>query len=208
MYPTLVKGDYILVNKQIPGPRVYRNIRRIRYDGKVQTKRFKGIRSVKQNDILVFNYPYSDSSKIDMDINVNYVKRCVAIPGDTFYIENNTFKVNNATDKVLGYRIPAKGSNLTIDTINYVLYKNLITYETGKQISVLDGAVFLGDSIINRYSFEMNYYFMAGDNVLESADSRYWGLLPEDHIIGKAVIIWKSKDMNNKIRWNRIFKLL
>jgi signal peptidase I len=73
-------------------------------------------------------------------------------------MKNGAFKVKSATGGVLGYPIPAKGSNLTIDTANFVLYKNLIAYETGKRISVNNGAVFLGDSIITRYTFEMNYY--------------------------------------------------
>jgi signal peptidase I len=249
MYPAIEPGDFIMVNKQIPGPRVYKDVHHFRIDGKVQTKRFKGIRTVLRNDILVFNFPYSDWSHLDMDLNVNYVKRCVAISGDTFCIENGIYKVKNAPADVLGnfptqqelskktkeelqdtywecfstgnihynwnvknfgpLYVPQKGDNITIDTINYLLYENLITYETEKSVESKNGMVFLGDSLIYRYSFNRNYYFMAGDFIFDSRDSRYWGLLPEDHIIGKAIIIWKSKDINTgKINWKRIFKLL
>ena len=248
MEPAVLTGDFILANKQIPGPRVYQNIRQIRgVDGKIKTKRFKGIRKVGRNDILVFNFPYTGGwDKIDMDLNVYYLKRCVALPGDTFSIENGVYKVKKYPDslgclfrqKELSRKsqedfheniwkcftfnteyyqwnikdfgplyIPASGATLKLDTLNYFLYKTPIEYETDKTLSVRDGLVYLDDEIINDYTFKMNYYFMAGDFIFDSRDSRYWGLLPEDCIIGKAVIIVRSKDLNSgKIRWNRFFK--
>ena len=62
----------------------------------------------------------------------------------------------------------------------------------------------MNDSIIKWYCFRENYYFVAGDNVGSSQDSRYWGLLPESYIVGKAVLIWKSNDESGKLRWSRI----
>ena len=65
----------------------------------------------------------------------------------------------------------------------------------------------LNDSIIDSYTFTTNYYFMAGDLVRDSRDSRYWGLLPEDHIVGKAAIIWKSVDpYSGDVRWERVMR--
>ena len=247
MEPAVLTGDFIIANKQIPGPRIYRNIRQLRIDGKVQTKRFKGIRKVQRNDVLVFNFPYSAGwDKIDMDLNVYYLKRCVALPGDTFFIENGIYGVKNAPDSLgcvflqrelsqkspedfsdavwkcfpfntTHYQwnikdfgplyIPASGATLVLDTFNYPLYKNLIEYETDQTLSIRNGSVYLDDKIINDYTFTMNYYFMAGDLIFDSRDSRYWGLLPEDCIIGKAVIVVRSKDLHSgKIRWNRFFK--
>ena len=105
--------------------------------------------------------------------------------------------------------MPASGTTLPLDTINRVLYKNLIEYETDKKITVHDGSVYLDDEKINEYTFKLNYYFMAGDYIFDSQDSRYWGLLPEDCIIGKAILIWRSTDMNSgKIRRNRFFKII
>jgi signal peptidase I len=247
MEPAVMTGDYIIANKQIPGPRVFKDLRQFRIDGKVQTKRFKGIRKVRRNDILVFNFPYSGSwDKIDMDLNVYYLKRCVALPGDTFFIENEMYEVKNSPDS-LGcifrqrelsrmsqndfpeviwncypynfehYQwnikdfgplyVPASGAMLTIDTTNFLLYKNLIEYETDQTISVREGSVFLDDEMIIDCTFKLNYYFMAGDFIFDSRDSRYWGLLPEDCIIGKASFIWRSKNLSSgKIRWNRFFK--
>ncbi|MDR2145648.1 MAG: signal peptidase I, partial [Tannerella sp.] len=88
MFPAIEGSDYILVNKQIPGPRIFPHFPKVRIGGKVITERFRGIREIRRNDIIVFNFPYADREKIDMDLNVHYIKRCVAIPGDTFYIEN------------------------------------------------------------------------------------------------------------------------
>jgi signal peptidase I len=249
MEPAVLTGDFIIANKQIPGPRVFKNIRQLRFDGKVQTKRFKGIRKVRRNDILIFNFPYSAGwDKIDMDLNVYYLKRCVALPGDTFLIENGKLRIANCLDSVgclfrqrelsqmskadfsdavwkcfpfdtTHYQwnikdfgplyIPASGAKLPIDTINWALYKNLIEYETAQTLSVRDGSVYLGNEMIKDYIFQLNYYFMAGDFIFDSRDSRYWGLLPEDCIIGKAVIVVRSKDLHTrKIRWNRTFKII
>jgi len=248
MEPAVMAGDYIVVTKQIPGPRVYQNFRQLRIDGKVRTKRFKGIRKVKRNDVLVFNFPYAGDwpwTKIDMDLNILYLKRCVALPGDTFSIVEGMYRVHNCPDSLgcvfrqrematktqadfpLGtwdcfpagsdhYRwnlrdfgplyVPAAGATITIDTINYVLYKNLIEYETDQQLTVRDGAVYLDDETIGIYTFRLNYYFMAGDYIFDSRDSRYWGLLPEDCIIGKALFVWRSTDVwTGKVRWNRFF---
>ena len=67
--------------------------------------------------------------------------------------------------------------------------------------------VMLGDSLITEYVFQKNYYFVGGDNVMYSQDSRYWGLLPEEYIVGKATRIWKSVDLQeDTIRWERVWK--
>ena len=77
----------------------------------------------------------------------------------------------------------------------------------------VDGAIiYINGEIVNSYTFKMDYYFMMGDNRHNSADSRYWGFVPEDHIVGKAVFIWlsldKDKSFLSKIRWNRMFSLI
>ncbi|MDR3218941.1 MAG: S26 family signal peptidase, partial [Dysgonamonadaceae bacterium] len=103
--------------------------------------------------------------------------------------------------------VPKAKDTVHLDTLNYVLYKNLIEYETDRPVRLRDGKLYLGDRVLYDYTFQMNYYFMAGDYIFDSRDSRYWGLLPEDHIVGKAAVIWQSKDMlTKKRRWNRIFK--
>jgi len=103
--------------------------------------------------------------------------------------------------------IPKKGASIAIDSLNVIIYRNLIAYETGDRVSLNNGIVSLGDSSITKYTFNKNYYFMSGDYVFDSQDSRYWGLLPEDHITGKVSFVWNSKDIyTGKIRWNRFLK--
>jgi signal peptidase I len=93
MSPALEAGDFILVNKIILWPRVYKSPDF--QEGKpVETKRLWGLRKVKHNDILVFNFPYTnDLVHMNFNLNTFYAKRCVAIPGDTFYIEKGIYKV-------------------------------------------------------------------------------------------------------------------
>ena len=70
-----------------------------------------------------------------------------------------------------------------------------------------ENKVYLGDSLIKEYRFEENYYFVGGDNMEYSEDSRYWGVLPEPYIVGVATRIWKSVDKSTeKIRWDRVMK--
>jgi len=103
--------------------------------------------------------------------------------------------------------VPKHGDRITIDSRTMKMYKNLIEFETGKNISIRNDSVFLNYSFLNEYLFIKNYYFMAGDYLFNSIDSRYWGLLPEDHIIGKALFIWKSIDPStDKYRFKRFFK--
>ena len=105
--------------------------------------------------------------------------------------------------------LPKKGDRLPMTREHFVLYRNLIEWEQGKPLSYQDSTVCLDGEPITNYCFQKNYYFMAGDKSVNSKDSRYWGLLPEDYIVGKATFIWKSTDpYNGKIRWDRIFKII
>lgn len=91
--------------------------------------------------------------------------------------------------------------------MNIDLYKTLIEYETGSNIKITEEKIMLNDKIIKEYQFKNNYYFMAGDQVANSYDSRHWGLLPEDYVVGKVSMIWMSKEpKTKKIRWKRFLK--
>ena len=103
--------------------------------------------------------------------------------------------------------IPAKGGRIWMTPVNGVLYRNAIEWEQKKKLVQRGDIFLLNDSIIQEYQFKEDYYFVAGDKVMYSKDSRYWGLLPEKFIVGKATLIWKSVDLNtDEIRWNRVFK--
>jgi len=245
MAPALKSGDYIIALKLIPGPRICKNFDFLKMDGKPEFWRLKGLRAVERNDVLVFHFPYTDWNKLTMDMNKFYVKRCVALPGDSFYIENGIYRVKGSSQslgnisaqrklgesdaadfekvvygcfpgaKSLNWNIqhfgplyvPRKGDCLKMDSVNFSLYRKLIEYETGLKVKKKNNSVLLNDSLISIYTFTSNYYFMAGDNVRDSRDSRYWGLLPEDHIVGKAVIVWKSVDpYSGDVRWKRVMR--
>ena len=103
--------------------------------------------------------------------------------------------------------VPAKGQTVMMDSTAVKLYRKLIEWEQKKPLTREGNRVYLGDSLIREYRFQENYYFMGGDNMENSKDSRYWGLLPEPYIVGVATRIWKSVDKSSgKIRWDRVMK--
>ena len=105
--------------------------------------------------------------------------------------------------------IPGKGDSITLNQTNCRLYRKLIEWEQQGSLQYKDSTIFLNGTPINGYRFQKNYYFMAGDNGMNSQDSRYWGMLPEEYIVGKAWIIWKSVDpYTEKFRWERFMKII
>ena len=109
--------------------------------------------------------------------------------------------------------IPKKGVTVQLDESNFALYKSVICYFDGNaDAKEVNGKIMLDGKPITSYTFKQDYYFMMGDNRHGSDDSRFWGFVPEDHIVGKAVFIWMSIDKDgsflNKIRWSRLFSII
>lgn len=120
-------------------------------------------------------------------------------------------------DSIIGWNIkefgplhiPAKGDSIRMNRTNFVLYKKLIEWEQQGTLEYKDSTSFLNEKPIDGYRFLKNYYFMAGDNGMNSQDSRYWGMLPEEYIVGKPWFIWKSVDpYTGKFRWERFLKVI
>ena len=300
MEQSLLTGDFMFINKLSYGPRLPRTILSIPfvnqrfYTGLLSLPYFRlfGAPDVERNDIVVFNYPQEDEYPVDH--RTYFVKRCVAIAGDSLAIENGQVYVNGKlletehmlqynyhvkTDKLLdsafiaqyhlneggkisdnndysftltnalydtlksktyilsiekniekkemwdefvfpfnshykwnvdnygSIKIPAKGDTIHIDSLNLCLYERIISVYEGNSIELRNDSVFINDLPATAYVIKQNYYFMMGDNRHNSQDSRHWGFVPEDHIIGKATRIVYSTDKlyHTGIRWSRIF---
>jgi signal peptidase I len=107
--------------------------------------------------------------------------------------------------------IPKKGAVLKLNTYNLPIYERIIRNYENNTLEVANGKIIINGKETTSYRFKMDYYWMMGDNRHKSADSRYWGFVPEDHVVGRPVLVWLSlnKDKSlfeGKIRFNRFFK--
>lgn len=113
-------------------------------------------------------------------------------------------------------QVPKTGMTVQLDSANVAKYGNVIKFfdhNEADKVTIANNQITIDGKVISSYTFKQDYYFMMGDNRYESADSRFWGFVPADHIVGKAVFIWMSIDPNpssvlHKIRWNRLFRLI
>ncbi len=345
MEKSMMVGDYLFVSKTAYGPKLpntpvafpfvhhtmpftasTRSFSEIIHNG---YKRLGGFGRVKNDDVVVFNFPEGDTVATNMqersyyemvrsygrervntdkrsfgdiiyrpvDKRENYIKRCIAIPGDSLKIVNGQVYVNGKAQKEISgmqykylvtiqgnslnsnameklditqediegsgsrmvisltadqYRkmdgmkfitnkervtwpkedrdpnifpsddqytwnldnfgplwIPKKGTTIQLSTKNLPLYKRIIGVYEENKLKVVNGEIYINGAVAKEYTFKMDYYWMMGDNRYNSADSRYWGFVPEDHVVGKASFVWLSLDKNKsflaKIRWNRFF---
>ncbi|MDA3879838.1 MAG: S26 family signal peptidase [Prolixibacteraceae bacterium] len=348
MEKSMMVGDYLFVSKVAYGPKipntplsfpfVHQSMPMTNHKVKsylewIQNpyRRLKGFTEVKNNDIVVFNFPEGDTVVINfpsqnyhdlvrmygrervlsdkrtfgriysrpVDKKENYIKRCVAIAGDSLNIINGQVYINGKKQKhfpgvqhnyfittdgsLLNQRvldkleiakadremfsggryllpltnkqveqfktlknvvsvkkfvmpkgnydqnifphnpkyqwnvdnfgplyIPKNGETININIDNLPLYQRVIEVYEGNDLSVKDSTIFINEKPATEYTFKMDYYWMMGDNRHKSADSRYWGFVPEDHVVGGASIIWMSLDKDESfpknIRFKRLFK--
>ncbi|MDR4987294.1 MAG: signal peptidase I [Bacteroidales bacterium] len=343
MEKSLLVGDYLFVSKIAYGPKIPRtpiafpfahhtlplteNTKSYLEWIRLPHYRYPGIRSVRNNDLVVFNYPDGDTVALQLqnqsyydlirvygrdaiwrnydviarpvDKRENYIKRCLAIPGDVFEMRDGVVYINgevqsdppetqhnyrvvtdgtplsqrvlnrlNITDwgqtgrnvyqlamtehaarevekvssiiqveKILRkagqgeqhifphhpsypwnednfgpLHIPAKGQTVEINAENIVLYDRIISVYEGNELKVDGDRIYINGRETRQYTFEMDYFWMVGDNRHNSADSRFWGFVPEDHIVGRAMFVWLSLDKERRfpgnIRFNKSMRII
>ena len=332
MEASLLVGDYLFVSKLHYGPITPQTPLQVplthqtvwgtglkSYSELIQlpTFRFPGFSEIKRNDVVVFHVPHE--AQYPADLRTNYIKRCVAVAGDTLEIKDGQvflngqpgvappglqstyfMQVDHPDDEVLaalrahgvveydapggmpqavpgptpdsyGYTIsctkatadyfrqqayvkgltvlqpqvqlfpdaadfhvsgatsatprnwsldsygplpiPKKGQTITLSPANAAIYYKIVAhYEHNEGVTWQDGMIYQNGKMLTSYTIKQNYYMMMGDNRHNSEDSRFWGFVPEDHVVGKAVLIWLSVDPNadfwHKIRWNRLFNII
>ncbi len=136
--------------------------------------------------------------------------------GQLAYYPHNPDGMKNSKDDFGPIWVPKKGATVPITNQNYYNYQRIIeAYEKNTVTKDKKGNLLINGSPLTEYTFKQNYYWMMGDNRHRSYDSRYWGFVPEDHIVGKPVLIWFSWDKNKPffqrfgtIRWSRMFRLI
>ena len=257
MANTLLPGDFVLVNKFIYGIRMPERIPLTSV--RIPPVNLLGLNHPDRGDVIVFRYQ-KDQDEFKLASGVNFVKRCVAIGGDTVQIIGNILYVNrhpmsypapanfggrllfseaipedldfeistalmgiNRHVSVSGAKlesadcgpvvVPRRGDTLVISTSNIDQWGAFIERE-GHRVAVGQDAVMIDGKPSDRYVVERNYLFVLGDNRENSSDSRDWGFLPEDFVVGRAMMVYWSLDLPQvqrgfmsplqAIRWSRV----
>jgi signal peptidase I len=249
MEKTILVGDRLFINKFVFGASTpsyipFTNVELPHF-------RFPAIREPNRNEIIVFRFP-GDQNQLKDDAVEFWVKRCLAIPGDTLEIRNKLVFVNgeklpiptnilyqmqlvkkagNKNQRIFppssnwnedNYGpivIPKKGDIITLTKENIYNWKTIIDREIGHEaVEIVNGIIKINEKITNEYKLNQDYYFMVGDNRDDSYDSRFWGFVPRENIVGTPLIIfwsWNSDipftkpiDLLSSVRFNRVMKLV
>ena len=163
-----------------------------------------------QKRILQNKYP---AAKFEVILRPQYSDTSILNPnGEQMLMNLSTFPkdpfINNTITDFTRFQIPKKGQTIKINSGNIAWYRRIITAYEGHKLSETKSGIFIDGKKVTTYTFAMNYYWLMGDNRYNSADSRIWGCVPEDHIVGKASMVWFSKDPYAGVRWDRVFKFI
>jgi len=159
-----------------------------------------------------YNMPLTEKAKQALLARKDIVQSIVYAPGDD---AGGLYPVNKltgwTTDNYGPVWIPKKGETIDLTLDNLPVYERCIHAYEGNDLQVKDGKIYINGEETDQYTFQMDYYWMMGDNRHNSADSRFWGFVPEDHIVGKPIFIWLSLNsdrgwFDGKVRWDRLFR--
>lgn len=250
MEETILVGDFVLVNKFIYGSSSPKYIPFTQVE--LPFFRLPALREPRPKDIVVFEYPGDRDQVKPTELNVNYVKRLIGMPGDTIriidkvvYVNGKQFWIPPNTRYLIPYPrpqeiveprifpkgmpwnednygpliVPKKGLTVQLSIDNVEQWKTTIDREYGKEVVSFNGSsVTIEGEPVTKYTFKKDYYFMMGDNRDDSMDSRFWGFVPRDLVVGQAFITLFSWDRDipftdffrllGSIRPDRILKLL
>lgn len=150
--------------------------------------------------------------KLELDVTPQYSKLDYK-PTYLELIENistfpKDFKVNNNLTNFEEFQVPFRGKVVDFSKENIAYYRRIITAYEGHTLEEKKDGIYIDGKKTNTYKIQMNYYWLMGDNRYNSADSRVWGFVPEDHIVGRASLVWFSKSPYKGIRWERLFKFI
>jgi signal peptidase I len=201
MKDTLLVGDFLLVNKFVYGARTADRIPFT--DIKIPSLQFPSLKTPKKGDIIVFKYP--------KDEKLDYIKRCIALPGDTVELKDGNVYINRKPEGAIKF-VERKWDSEESHYINYFQVNTPGGYQY--TIRKYEGL----NSRYNNYGPKIvpqGNLFMMGDNRDNSADSREWGFMPMKNLVGQALVIYWSWDHSeplwkifSKIRWSRIFDVI
>jgi len=237
METTIKVGDFLFVNKFIYGSSSPRNIPFT--DIALPYFQLPAFKDPEKGEIVVFEYP-GDRDDLHPKGITNYVKRCIATPGDTIQIINKVVFINGKEapipthiqyadphiypagivhpgifpkgsgwnrDNYGPYAVPKAGDVITLNSQNIEKWRTIIDREFGKRVvKNRNGKIFIDGKEVTSYKIKKDYYFMMGDNRDNSDDSRFWGLVSRDRVIGEALMIYWSWDPSYS--FFQIFKLL
>lgn len=250
MEGTILVGDFVLVNKFIYGSSSGKYIPFTQIELPYFT--LPSVREPERGDIVVFEYPGDRDELVARDLNVNYVKRLIGMPGDVVEIKDKVVFVNNKENPIppnIQYlspfpvpkgqinprifpngapwnednygplKIPKKGYTIPLTVENVEWWRTIIDREFGKRVVGVSGTtVTIEGKAVTSYTFKKDYYFMMGDNRDDSADSRFWGLVSRDMVVGQAFLVLFSWDRDipftspikllASIRLDRVLKLI